>query len=273
MKQFDLHEQTALVTGAAGLLGYEHAAAICEAGGCVVMVDINETRLNLASERLKGNFTGSTITEFVCDVGSELEVRSMHDALAKKGIFPEILINNAAPNPAPPSSDDELDNSFENFELARWENEIQNGLVGTFVCSKIFGSEMARVGRGSIINIASDLSVISPDQRIYSSDEADFDKRLSKPVTYSVSKSAVVGLTRYLATYWARENVRVNALSPGGVFNGQPNDFVSRLESRIPMGRMAYVDEYRGAIVFLASSASSYLTGQNLIIDGGRTAW
>ena len=151
--------------------------------------------------------------------------------------------------------------------------DIRVGLTGAFLYSRYFGGEMARRGRGVILNIASDLAVIAPDQRLYRVDGAAEHEQPVKPVTYSVVKTGLIGLTRYLATYWADRGVRVNAVSPGGVFNNQPTEFVGHLQDRIPMRRMANVDEYQGAILFLCSDASSYMTGANLVIDGGRTCW
>ena len=161
----------------------------------------------------------------------------------------------------------------EHFDLEDWENQLQVGLTGAFICSKVFGSEMAKAGGGVIVNIASDLSVIAPNQRLYEKDGISPNEQPVKPVTYSVIKSGLVGLTKYLSTYWHKSGVRVNALSPGGVFEDQDVEFVAKLSELIPLGRMANVDEYRSAIQFLCSDASSYMKGQNLIIDGGRSTW
>lgn len=148
------------------------------------------------------------------------------------------------------------------------------GLTGAFICSRVFGAAMAANDRGGVIlNIASDLSVISPDQRLYRKDNLPIDMQPVKPVTYSVIKTGLIGLTRYLATYWADRGVRANALSPGGVFTDQNDVFVQSLLTRIPMGRMATTTEYRAAVQFLCSDASAYLTGQNIVMDGGRSIW
>lgn len=157
--------------------------------------------------------------------------------------------------------------------MAQWDQDLAVGLKGAFLCSRVFGGEMARAGRGVIVNIASDLALIGPDQRIYRKDGLPDHLQPVKPLTYSVVKAGLLGLTRYLATYWAGRGVRVNAISPGGIFTDQPEDFVLRLTNLIPMERMAHPDEYMGAILFLCSDASSYMTGANLVIDGGRTCW
>ena len=161
----------------------------------------------------------------------------------------------------------------ENFPLEIWNNDLAVSLTGAFLCSQIIGTEMAKAGKGVILNIASDLGVVAPDQRIYRRDNLPEDMQNVKPVTYSVVKFGIIGLTKYLATYWAENGVRVNSLSPGGVYSNQPEEFVQKLTNLIPMKRMAGIDEYKGAIVFLCSDASSYMTGANLIIDGGRTCW
>ena len=182
----------------------------------------------------------------------------------------DILINNAANNPKVEDGNTTW-SRLENFPLDLWEADIRVGLTGAFLCSRFFGAEMAKRKSGVILNVASDLALIAPDQRLYRVDGLPEDQQPVKPVTYSVVKTALIGLTRYLATYWSSANIRVNAISPGGVFNNQSDVFLSRLKQLIPMERMANRDEYQGAILFLCSDASSYMTGANLVIDGGRT--
>jgi NAD(P)-dependent dehydrogenase (short-subunit alcohol dehydrogenase family) len=194
--------------------------------------------------------------------------------LNSAGILVTILINNAGINPKYDEvSKSGMKSRVENFELADWENQLRIGLTGAFICSKVFGSAMANSQGGVIVNIASDLSVIAPNQQLYEKGDLQPSEQPVKPITYSVIKSGLIGLTRYLATYWHNDGVRVNALSPGGVYEGQEDEFVTKLSALIPLGRMAKVDEYHSAIQFLCSDASAYMTGQNLIIDGGRSVW
>jgi len=162
---------------------------------------------------------------------------------------------------------------LENYPLDAWQSDLAVGLTGAFLCSRVIGTEMARRGKGAIVNVASELGIVAPDQRIYADSSLPPDEQPVKPVSYSVVKSGLLGLNKYLSTYWARTGVRVNALSPGGVENGQPEDFIVRLTNLIPMGRMAHRDEYQGAIIFLCSDASSFMTGANVVVDGGRTVW
>ena len=185
----------------------------------------------------------------------------------------DVLINNAANNPKVEARSDVEFSRLESFPLEQWQADLAVGLTGAFLCSRVIGGEMARRGRGVIVNVASDLALIAPDQRLYRKAGLPEDRQPVKPVTYSVVKSGLLGLTRYLATYWATSGVRVNAISPGGVYTDQPEEFVQRLSNLIPLGRMARVDEYEGAILFLCSDASSYMTGANLVVDGGRTSW
>jgi len=241
-KLFDLTGKTALITGGAGLLGKKHAEAIRSAGGNVVLTDIAEDPECI-----------------YMDVTDKDSIQEVADTVGRV----DILINNAALNP---KMIEKGENSFENFSLKRWNQGIDTNLTGAFLCSQVFINKMVKDGvKGVVINIASDLSIIAPDQRIYEGDV--------KPVDYSVTKHGLVGLTKYLSTYFADKGIRVNCLSPAGVYTSQDASFVNRLTNLIPMGRMASVDEYKGAIVFLCSDASAYMTGANLVIDGGRTVW
>ena len=263
---YKLNNKFCLITGAAGLLGYEHASAILEAEGNVVLTDLNEKKLVQTQKKLKNIFSKQKVLYYKMDVSNIDSINFVLKKLKKKKIKIKILINNAAID----SKIDKKNNFSNNFELEKfsldvWNKEIQVGLTGAMLCSKVFGNEMKNSG-GVILNIASDLSVIAPKQSIYNNSNI-------KPVTYSVIKHGLIGLTKYLATYWPTKNIRCNALSPGGVINNQGRKFLSKIKSEIPMKRLANKNEYRSAIQFLCSDASSYMTGHNLIIDGGRTIW
>ena len=259
-----------IITGGTGLLGQRHAEAIASAGGVPVLADVRASDADSDGAAFAERF-GEAASVVALDVTDPTSVkRALEDVLARYGRV-DGLINNAANNPKMESESAVEFTRLESFRLDQWEADLAVGLTGAFLCSQIVGSEMARRGRGVIVNVASDLAVIAPDQRLYRQPGLPEDRQPVKPITYSVVKTALIGLTRYLATYWAAAGVRVNAISPGGVHQGQPEEFVERLASLIPLGRMARADEYEGAILFLCSDASSYMTGANLIVDGGRT--
>jgi NAD(P)-dependent dehydrogenase (short-subunit alcohol dehydrogenase family) len=269
---FDLTDRVAAITGGTGLLGRQHARAIVRAGGRPVLLDLAVTKPHARADELAGTSGVETLGVSVDITRPEQVEAALAQVLDRFGRI-DILINNAANNPKVEASAGTGWARLENFPLDVWQADLAVGLTGAFLCSKVFGAEMARRGRGAIVNIASDLAVIAPDQRLYRQDGLPDDQQPVKPVTYSVVKTGLLGLTRYLATYWAEAGVRVNSISPGGVYNGQPSEFVDRLQRLIPLARMANIDEYQGAILFLCSDASSYMTGANLIIDGGRTCW
>jgi NAD(P)-dependent dehydrogenase (short-subunit alcohol dehydrogenase family) len=271
-KLFDLSGRVAIITGGAGLLGYHHGAILAAAGAHVVLLDLAAANAAQRAEQLT-NAHGVDCLGLDADITNEASlVKARSKTLGRFGRI-DILINNAANNPKVEDGDGQTWSRLENFPLDVWDADIRVGLTGAFLCSRVFGSEMVKRKSGVIINVASDLGVIAPDQRLYRVDGLPEDRQPVKPVTYSVVKTGLLGLTRYLATYWSSANIRVNAISPGGVLNGQPESFLNRLEQLIPMGRMANRDEYQGAILFLCSDASSYMTGTNLVVDGGRTCW
>jgi NAD(P)-dependent dehydrogenase (short-subunit alcohol dehydrogenase family) len=269
---FDLSERVAVITGGGGLLGQQHAEAIAAVGGIPVLLDLHFDKPELKLDRLKERF-GPKAVAIAADISNPASLRSARDQILGRLGRIDILINNAANNPKMESSSSVNFSRLENFPLEQWEADLSVGLTGAFLCAQIFGEVMARQAKGVILNVASDLAVIAPDQRLYRQTGLAAELQPVKPVTYSVVKSALVGLTKYLATYWCEQGVRCNAISPGGVYNNQPDEFVQRLNKLIPMGRMARLDEYQGAIIFLCSDASSYMNGSNLVVDGGRSCW
>ena len=273
--KFNLKNKNALITGAAGLLGIEHSYALLENHCDLVLTDINFDNLLKLKEKLSSNYPNSRINIYKLDVTSKASIIEVKKKLDKQKIYIDILINNAALNPKfEKDSKLKSSNRFESYSLDSWNFEIAVGLTGAFLCSQIFGDAMNKSNKGGIIlNIASDLSVISPDQRIYKDTNLPENEQPVKPITYSVIKSGLIGLTKYLATYWDGGQIRCNALSPGGVYTSQPDEFLKKISQLIPLGRMAKKDEYRSAIQFLCSDASSYLNGHNLVMDGGRSIW
>jgi len=262
---FDLTGKTALITGGGGLLGPKHAEAIVEYGGKVILADWHEDR---AKE--KAELIGENASYEYMDVTNKYSIQSVVDKYDKI----DILINNAAKDPKVKKGGGLTpDSRFETMTEDYWKEGIDACINGTFLCSQIVSNKMLKNGGGVILNIASDLGVIAPDQRIYRQDGVEDNLQNVKPITYSAAKWAVVGMTKYLSVYFAQRGIRVNCLSPTGVYNNHPEDFVKKLSNIIPMGRMSDIDEYKGAIVFLCSEASSYMTGENLIIDGGKSVW
>ena len=264
LDKFKLNNKVCIITGGAGFLGRKHAEAVLEAGGTPVLLDIE--KIDEAVSSLEGS------VGFTVDITNKKELEGVKDKIIKKYGRIDILINNAANNPKMESNSKNW-SRFENFPENVWKNDLDVGLKGSYLSSQVFGSFMADQKKGIILNISSDLGIIAPDQRIYRKENLSEKEQQAKPVTYSVVKHGLIGLTRYLATYWAEKGIRVNAICPSGVYNGQDEDFVKRLENLVPMGRMANKDEYKAAILFLISDASSYMTGSVVVIDGGRTCW
>lgn len=271
----NLINKTAVITGASGLLGEQHCVALLEIGCDLIATDINYTQLSKLVNKLQSTYPNNKIHKFEMDVSNEESIKSTVRLITEKEININILINNAAINPSISKTGLENTARLEYFDVNDWNKQISVGLTGAFLCCKHFGFLISQnLNGGVILNIASDLSVIAPDQRLYSQSGLPEEAQLVKPVTYSVIKTGLIGLTRYLSTYWIHKNVRCNALSPGGVqTEDQNSEFVSRVESLIPIGRMATKEDYHGVVQFLCSDASAYLNGQNIVVDGGRSVW
>jgi NAD(P)-dependent dehydrogenase (short-subunit alcohol dehydrogenase family) len=270
--RFDLSDRVAVITGGAGLLGPRHAHAIASAGGIPVLVDLHRDAAERRAAEL-AKLHGVPACGIAADITRPEAVEALLAEVLSRFGRVDILINNAANNPKVEDAGSVAFSRLEHFPLAQWNADVAVGLTGAFLCSQIIGRELARRGRGAIVNISSEYGMIAPDQRLYRVPGVPEDQQPVKPVTYSVVKAGIRGLTAYLATYWADRGVRANTLTVGGVFNGQPEDFLARAASRIPLARMANPDEYEGAIVFLCSDASSFMTGANLVVDGGKTCW
>ena len=271
LDQFNLKDKIAVITGGGGLLGVKHAEALLEADARVLLLDINAEALTQAA----GKLNSAHCETLICDITSEAEVRNaLAHAIQKWKVAPHILVNNAAIDPKVKKDDDGKNLSrLENFSLDQWNLEINVGLTGSLICAKVFGPEMLKNKSGVILNIASDLGLIAPDQRLYRKEGVPENLQNVKPVTYSVIKHGLIGLTKYLATYWGPQGIRCNAFAPGGVFNNHPEEFVQKISQLIPLGRMANLDEYKAAVLFLCSDASSYMNGAVLTADGGRSTW
>jgi NAD(P)-dependent dehydrogenase (short-subunit alcohol dehydrogenase family) len=270
---FSLKDKIIIVTGASGLLGREHVKAILNAGGIPILLDLNQNVLDSQVNELKQIYN-QPISGYAVDITDEDKVRSNCEEIVLKYHKIDGLVNNAANNPKVEQSDDINFSRLENFPVSIWDKDLDVALKGTFLCTKYYGFEISKnIDGGSIVNISSDLGLIAPDQRLYRINGLKESLQPVKPITYSVVKTGIIGLTRYVSTYWPEKNVRCNAICPGGVENNQNQDFVDELIKRIPMNRMAKQDEYQGIVIFLLSKASSYINGAIISADGGRTAW
>ena len=269
---FGLEGKVAIVTGGAGMLGSEYCRAFAEAAAHVVVADLRGGDAKECANEINAEGYAKAIA-VETDVTDKFSVQQMvARTFAEFGRI-DILVNNAALDPKFDTAHaDKHTNSFEDYPLELWNQSLGVDLTGIFLCAQAAGNVMLEQHSGVIINICSTYGVVGPDQRLYERDDTTLP-RTYKPITYSVTKSAVLGFTRYLATYWAGKNIRVNALTLGGVFNGHADEFVRRYSYRTPLGRMAERSEYCGALLFVASDASSYMTGSNLVVDGGWTAW
>ncbi|MFZ1517708.1 MAG: SDR family oxidoreductase [Ignavibacteriaceae bacterium] len=267
LELFSLKNKVAIVTGALGLIGKNHCTALSEAGANVVVCDLDESKCKEFASTLSTKSIGVGV-----DITNKSSVESLRDITLKEFGSIDILVNNAAINDMFENPQAAAEQSmFENYPLEMWQKSLDVNVTGTFLCSQIIGNEMAKTNKGSVINVASTYGLVGPDQSIYK--KPDGSQSFYKSPAYPATKGAIVNFTRFLAAYWGNKGVRVNTLTPGGVENNQDEYFVNNYSAKTPLGRMALPTDYKGAIVFLASDASAYMTGANLIVDGGWTAW
>lgn len=266
-ERFDVSGKTIVLTGATGILGSLYTLRFAEEGANVVVSDIEEDKcLSMAKEAaLK---TGSHCTGMAVDLASEGSVRKWARKVYDEYGCVDVLINNAA------TKSENFFEPLESFPLDDWNHVVAVNMTGVFLAVREIGSRMAERGQGSIINVSSIYGVVGPDQRIYEgSFYDDMGGKINTPFVYSATKGAIVAMTRYLATYWGPKGVRTNTLTPGGVYSGQNETFQKKYAERVPLGRMANAEDVVGAMLFLSSDASLYVNGQNLVVDGGWTAW
>ena len=268
-KLFDLEGRNIVITGSSGLLGSQYANTLSSAGANIILLDIDTTK----NEKLKSALVKkykNKISAYTLDISNQTEVNKTSKKIMKDFKKIDGLINNAAyTSKGAKEKSDNAFGSFENFPIDIWQKSLDINLSGVFFCSQAFGKIMAKQGKGVIVNIASTYGLVGADQRIYGK------SGLNLPISYAATKGAIVNFTRYLAAYWHGKNIRVNTLSPGGVMDKtyQEKSFIKKYSEKTILGRMANKDEYNGAILFLISDASSYMTGANLVVDGGWTSW
>ena len=274
---FNIKNRIVVVTGAAGLLGKNHAEIISAYGGIPILIDINEKEAIKLKKSINEKFKIKA-ENFTVDITDEKQVSQNADYIKKKYGKIDVLINNASVNPldfiSKKNSKSKEKTRLENFDISNWNKDISVGLTGAFICSKYYGKIISQNKNGGVIvNISSDLGLIAPDQRLYIKGKTPKNNQPVKPVSYSVVKSGLVGLTRYLSTYWADKQVRCNCICPGGIDSGFPKKFVENINLRIPLARMANENEYQGTLIWMISDASKYMNGSIVSVDGGRTAW
>jgi NAD(P)-dependent dehydrogenase (short-subunit alcohol dehydrogenase family) len=266
MNVFSLADKVAIVTGACGLLGVQHCKALAEAGASVVVADLDEAACTALATALGPQHLAAAM-----DVTSTASLQAARDKILARYQRIDVLVNNAAINDMfenPLTAKEQ--SMFEHYPLEQWNRSWNVNVSGMFLCSQVIGTVMAEQGGGSIINIASTYGIVAPDQSIYRNTAGE--QTFYKSPSYPVTKAAVIGFTRYLAAYWGHRQVRVNTLSPGGVENNQDAYFIQNYTAKTLLGKMAAAADYKGAVVFLASNASAYMTGANLVVDGGWTA-
>lgn len=277
INKFDITGKVCIVTGGGGLIGLKHTEAIIEGGGIPVLLDIAPNGLAHVREIIQKQYGGEqnvVVETYVLDITDKAKLKHIcNDVMVKYGHI-DVLINNAANNPKVEGGSKNLGKKrFTDFPVDIWDQDIAVGLTGAMLCCQVFGEIMERQGKGVVLNISSDYGLIAPDQRIYYKEGISEEEQIIKPVSYSVVKHGIIGLTKYLAIYWAKKGIRVNTLCPASLANGQDEEFVRKISNLIPMGRMSDPDEYICTILYMISDATTYMTGATVVLDGGRTSW
>lgn len=275
LDRFSIEGKVCIITGGGGLIGMKHAEAVLEGDGIPVLIDISEEAMERVKKSLTEAYGEEPVMECIkTDITDRAALEKVRDELLEKYGHIDVLINNAANNPKVEGGSKNLGAiRFHNFPKDMWEQDIAVGLTGAFLCAQVFGEVMEKQGSGIVLNISSDYGLIAPDQRIYRKEGVPEEEQTVKPVSYSVVKHALIGLTKYLAVYWADKGIRVNTLCPASLENGQNEEFKEKISKLIPLGRMSRPDEYVCTILYMISGAATYMTGATVVLDGGRTIW
>ena len=261
-----------VITGGAGLIGRKHAEAVLEGKGIPVLLDISSSALIDMKETLIHEYPQGQVEILAANITDKAGLEQVKDTLLEKYGHIDILINNAANNPKVEGGSNNLGATrFTEFPTEIWNADIMVGLTGAMLCAQVFGKVMEQQEKGIILNIGSDYGIIAPDQRVYRKEGVSEEEQIIKPVSYSVVKHGLIGMTKYLAAYWGSKGIRVNTLCPASLYNGQDEEFVNKLSQLIPMRRMSRPEEYVCTILYMISDASSYMTGATVVLDGGRT--
>lgn len=274
LEKFLIPDKVIVITGGCGLLGKKHCEAVLEGQGIPAIMGTNQERLERTRAEFLERYPNSKIEIFQADITKKEEIEYVCEALMKKYGHIDGLINNAANNPKVEGGSKNLGAiSFCDFPIEVWQNDVAVGLTGALQCAQVFGAVMEKQHRGVVINISSDYGLVAPNQSIYHKEGIPEEEQIIKPISYSIIKHGIIGMTKYLATYWGEKGIRVNTLCPTGIYNNQSADFVEKFSKQVPMGRMSDPDEYPGTILFMLSEASPFMTGATVVIDGGRTIW
>ncbi len=272
LDNFYIDGNICIITGGAGLIGRKHAEAVLEGKGIPVLLDISLSALENMKNVLLQEYQDGKVEIFESDITNKDGLEEIRDVLLDKYGHIDVLINNAANNPKVEGGSQNLGKTaFTEFPTEIWNADIAVGLTGALLCAQVFGKVMEQQKKGVILNIGSDYGIIAPDQRIYRKEGVAEKEQIIKPISYSVVKHGLIGMTKYLAAYWGNKGIRVNTLCPASLYNGQDEEFVNKISQLIPMRRMSKPEEYVCTILYMISEASSYMTGAAVVLDGGRT--